>query len=61
MKVKINELEEEMNNKNPDLRIKNLKDENDRLHQLVIKHQETRNANKVSVSCQTKDELKVSN
>lgn len=62
MKVKINQLNEELDEKNSDLRIENLQNENNRLSQLLNRHQVSRNANKNSVSCQTSiDLLKVSN
>ena len=42
MKVKIDQLDDEVNKRNADLIIQQLKKENDRLHQLVNKHHESR-------------------
>ena len=42
MKVKIDQLDDEVNERNADLIIQQLKKENDRLHQLVNKHHESR-------------------
>ena len=41
MKVKINQLDEEVNERNADLTIQQLKKENDQLHQLVNKDHES--------------------
>ena len=41
MRVKINQLDEEVNERNTDLIIQQLKKENDRLHQLVNNHHES--------------------
>ena len=52
MKIKINQLDEEVNEKN--VKMQQLKRENDQLHhQLVNRHQESTSVNKVSVECQT--------
>ena len=52
MKVKINQLDEEVNERNADLIIQQLKKENDRLHQLINKHHESHV--RISVGSQTK-------
>ena len=53
MKIKINQLDEEVNEKN--VKIQQFKMENDQLHhQLVSRHQEPSSVNKISVGCQTK-------
>ena len=50
--IKINQLDEEVNEKN--VKMQQLKTENDQLqHQLVNRHQEPTNMNKISVGCQT--------
>jgi len=54
MKVTINELGEEANEKNTDVIIQQLKKENSQLHQLVNKYRESKNANRISVGSQTK-------
>ena len=52
MKIKINQLDEEVNEKN--VKIQQLKTEVDQLHhQLVNRHQESTSVNKISVECQT--------
>ena len=52
MKIKINQLDEEINEKN--VKMQQLKTEVDQLHhQLVNKHQESTRVNKISVGCQT--------
>ena len=57
MKIKINQLDEEVNEKN--VKMQQLKTENDQLHhQLVSRHQKPTSVSKISVECQT---LKVSN
>ena len=53
MNVKINQLDEEVNERNADLIIQQLKKENDRLHQLVNKHHES-HVKRISVGSQTK-------
>ena len=53
MKVKIYRLDEEVNERNADLTIQQLKKENDRLHQLVNKHHES-HVKRISVGSQTK-------
>ena len=52
MKIKINQLDEEVNEKN--VKMQRLKSEVDQLHhQLVRRHQEPTSVNKISVECQT--------
>ena len=52
MKIKINQLGEEVNEKN--VKMQQLKTENDQLHhQLVDRRQESTSVNKISVGCQT--------
>ena len=53
MGVIINQLDEEVNERNADLTIQQLKKENDQLHQLVNKHHES-HARRISVGSQTK-------
>jgi len=53
MKVTINQLDEEVNEKNADVTIQQLKKENTQLYQLVNKYRESKNANGISVGCQT--------
>ena len=53
MKVKINQLDEEVNERNADLIIQQLKNENDQLHQLVNKYHES-HVRRISVGSQTK-------
>ena len=53
MKVTINQLDEEVNEKNADVTIQQLKKENSQLHQLVNKYRESKNANRISVGSQT--------
>ena len=53
MKITINQLDEEMNKRNTDLVIQQLKKENDQLHQLVNKYHE-KNIKRVSVSSEIK-------
>ena len=53
MKVKINQLDEEVNERNAELIIQQLKKENDQLHQLVNKHHEL-NVKRISVGSQIK-------
>ena len=53
MKVKINQLGEEVNERNADLIIQQLKKENDQLHQLVNTHHES-HVKRISVGSQTK-------
>ena len=48
MKVKINQLEEKVNENNADLIIQELKKEKDQLRQIVNKYRESKNADKVS-------------
>ena len=53
MKITINQLDEEVNEKN--VKMQQLKAENDQLyHQLVNRHQEPTSVNKISVGCQTR-------
>ena len=54
MKIKINQLDEEVNEKN--LKNRQLKVEVDQLHhQLVSRHQESTSVNKTSFGCQTRE------
>ena len=53
MKVKINQLDEEVSKRNADLTIQQLKKENNQLHQLVNKHHES-HVKRISVGSQTK-------
>ena len=54
MKIKINQLDEEVIEKN--VKMQQLKTENDQLHhQLVSRHQEPTSVNKISVECQTRE------
>jgi len=53
VKFKINQLGEEVNKKNADVTIQQLKKENSQLHQLVNKYRESKNANRISVGTQT--------
>ena len=55
MKVKFNQLEEQVNKSNADFIIQQLKKENDQLHQLVNKYHESKNASKISVNLETKE------
>jgi len=55
MKVIINQLDEEVNEKNTDVKIQQLKKENSQLHQIVNKYRESKNANIISVGSQTKE------
>ena len=53
MKITINQLDEEVNEKN--VKMQQFKTEVDQLHhQLVSRHQEPTSTNKISVGCQTK-------
>ena len=55
MRIKINQLDEEVNEKN--VKMQQFKTEVDQLHhQLVSRHQEPTSANKISVGCQTNSE-----
>ena len=54
MKVKLNQLDEQVNENNTDLIIQQLKKENDQLHQLVNKYHESKNTNKISDDVKTK-------
>ena len=53
MKVTVNQLEEQVNERNPDLTIQQLKKENNQLHQLVNKYRQSNNASRISVGSQT--------
>jgi len=53
MRVTINQLDEEVNEKNANVTIQQLKKENSQLHQLVNKYRESKNANRISVGFQT--------
>ena len=54
MKVTINQLDEEVNRRNADVIIQQLKKENNQLHQLVNKYHETKNVSRVSVGSEIK-------
>ena len=54
MKVKINSLKEQVNESNADLIIRQLKKENDQLHQLVNKYHELKIVNIISDDPKTK-------
>ena len=54
MKVKINQLDEQVNESNTDFIVQRLKKENDQLHQLVNKYHESKNANRKSDDLKTK-------
>ena len=54
MKVKINQLVKHINECNADFIIQQLKKENDQLHQLVNKYNESKNASKISEGSKTK-------
>ena len=54
MKVKFNQLDEQVNESNADFIIQQLKKENNRLHQLVNKYHESKSANKISDDLKTK-------
>ena len=51
MKITVNQLDE----KNTDLLIQELKKENKQLHQLVNKYQMSKTGIRISVSCQTEE------
>lgn len=56
----INQLNEEINEKNISLNIQQLKEEelkraNNQLHKLINKYHESKNANKISIGCQTEE------
>ena len=53
MKIKINQLDKQVNESNADFIIQRLKKENDQLHQLVNKYHESKNTNRKS------DDLKI--
>ena len=54
MKIKINQLAEQANERNADFIIQRLKKENDQLHQPVDKYHESKIANKISDDLKTK-------
>ena len=54
MKVKINQLDEQVNESNADFIVQRLKKENDQLHQLVNKYHESKNASRKSDDVKTK-------
>ena len=54
MKVKLNQLDEQVSENNTDLIIQQLKKENDQLHQLVNKYHESKITNKISDDVKTK-------
>ena len=56
----VNQLNEEINEKSINLKMQQLKEEevtkkNDQLHKLVNKYHESKNADKISVGCQTEE------
>ena len=60
LQIAINELNEEIDEKNADLKMRKLKEEelkkeNDHLHQLVNKYRVEKVENKISVGCQTEE------
>ena len=58
MKIKINQLDEEVNEKN--VKVQQLKTEVSQLHhQLVSRHQEPTSVNKISVGCQTREKVSI--
>ena len=54
MKVKINQLDEQVNESNADFIVQQLKKENDQLHLLVNKYHESENASRKSDDVKTK-------
>ena len=54
MKVKINQLDEQVNESNADFIVQQLKKENDQLHQLVNKYHESKNASRKLDDVKTK-------
>ena len=54
MKIKINQLDEQVIESNADFIIQQLKKENDQLHQLVNKYHESKIASKISDDLETK-------
>ena len=54
MKVKINQLDEQVNESNADFIVQRLKKENDQLHQLVNKYHESKNASRKLDDVKTK-------
>ena len=54
MKVKINQLDEQVNESNTDFKNQQLKKENDQLRQLVNKYHEAKNTSRKSVDLKTK-------
>ena len=54
MKVKINQLDEQVNESNTDFIVQQLKKENYQLHQLVNKYHESKNASRKSGDPKTK-------
>ena len=55
MKIKVNQLDEKLNEKNTNSLVQELKKENKQLHQLVNKYQMSKTENRISVSCQTEE------
>ena len=58
--ITINRLNEEVDEKNADLKVQKLKEEklkkdNNRLHQLVNKYRQGKDGNRISVGCQTEE------
>ena len=54
MKVKINQLDQQVNESNADFIIQQLKKENDQLHQLVNRYHKSKDSNKISDDAKTK-------
>ena len=54
MKVKINQLDEQVSESNTDFIVQQLKKENDQLHQLVNKYHESINVNRKSDDLKTR-------
>ena len=54
MKVKINQLDEQVNESNADFIVQRLKKEHDQLHQLVNKYHESKNASRKLDDVKTK-------
>ena len=54
MKIKINQLDEQVNESDTDLIVQRLKKENDQLHQLVNKYHESKHTNRKSDDLKTK-------
>ena len=52
MKIKINQLDDEVNEKN--VKMQQLKTKNNQLHHQLVIHQKPTSVNKISVGCQTR-------